>query len=404
MHLTTSRFAGFWPFVALCLSSFLLGVANAPFISLLPVYVDTDLDRVPLFAGSLRSVSLVIGGVLAVVAGRLCDVIGIKGTLLIGIVGTTVAGLVFNTGDVLTLLVLVAVVGAGSGFQSTAGQSYLIESAPGARLGVCTALFFLSGTGGNAVGLLTAGVLVDSWTFGAIGWGMVVAMATVTLGAVFLLPSVGRRPRRAAGDSVELWRDYRPLLAEANVHLFLGMRGLTTIFWGLTSLLLPVLVSRAADDVSAAAYFLALSVSVAACCQLAIGHLADRFGRRWPLLASYLGVLISGTGLALSVESLTGLVLFGTTLTAAAWSASTLMPGLIRQVAGAGHTNRLVGLGHMVWSGAMVAGSLLGGYLQTVVDGKTGLHPGAPFVAGTALAAGGSLCAWRLFARIDGET
>ena len=54
------------------------------------------------------------------------------------------------------LLLLVAVVGAGSGFQSTAGQSYLLDSAPGHRMGVCTALFFLSGSGGSSAGLLTA--------------------------------------------------------------------------------------------------------------------------------------------------------------------------------------------------------------------------------------------------------
>ena len=48
----------------------------------------------------------------------------------------------------------------------------------------------------------------------------------------------------------------------------------------------------------------------------------------------------------------------------------------------------------------MVAGSMLGGLLQTLVDERTGMHPGAPFAAGTALAAGGSICAWRLFNRM----
>ena len=396
-----SRFADFWPFLALCLVSFLTGFANAPFNALLPVYVDMELERVPLFAGSLRSVNLILGGVLAVIAGRLCDVIGIKNTLLIGIAGTAIAGLVFNTHDVWFLLLVVAIVGAGSGFQSTAGQSYLLEAAPGKRVGLCTALFFLSGTGGNSVGLLVAGLLKKTSTFNVIGLAMVGGLLGSLLLATVFLPGIGQPQRREVREPMKLWQKYRPLLLQTNVHLFIGMRGLTTAFWGLSNLLLPLLVARAADDVSAAAYFLALSLSVAACCQLTIGHLGDRYGRRWPLLASYGGVLLSGVGLAMSVESLAGLFVFGTILTAAAWSASTLVPGLIHQFAGPEETNRLIGLGHMVWSSAMVAGSLLGGFLQTVVDSKTGLSSGAPFAAGTALAAGGSVCAWGLLRRLE---
>ena len=66
------------------------------------------------------------------------------------------------------------------------------------------------------------------------------------------------------------------------------------------------------------------------------------------------------------------------------------MPGLIREVAPGALTTRLLGLGHTTWSTAMVAGSKLGGLLQTLVDERTGMHPSAPFAAGTALAAGGS--------------
>ena len=398
--MTNARATDLWPFAALCLVSFLSGFANAPFNALLPVYVDAELERVPLFAGSLRSVNLVIGGLLAMIAGRLCDLIGIRSALLIGLALGAVAGLVFNTADVWFLLLLVAVVGAGSGFQSTAGQSYLLDSAPSHRMGVCTALFFLSGSGGSSAGLLTAGLLEDYWSFADIGLAMVGAMAVVLLFTILLLPA-GRRPQpHRDREPMQLWQAYRPLFTQAPVRLFIAMRLLTTAFWGLANLLLPVLIARAADDVSTAAYFLALSLSVAAVCQLTVGHLGDRYGRRWPLLGSYAVVLLSGAGLALSVESLPGLFVYGTTLTAAAWSASTLVPGLIREVAPGDLTNRLLGLGHTTWSTAMVAGSMLGGLLQTLVDERTGMHPGAPFAAGTALAAGGSICAWRLFNRM----
>ena len=52
-------------FLALLFVSFLISFLNAPRYALLPVYVEADLARSPLFAAGLRSTFLILGGVIA---------------------------------------------------------------------------------------------------------------------------------------------------------------------------------------------------------------------------------------------------------------------------------------------------------------------------------------------------
>ena len=389
-------------FLILCLISFLSGFATSPFNALFPVYVDTDLERVPLFTGSLRSLMLILGGIFAVIGGRLCDLLGLKTTLLLGLGGTVLTGLVFCSANPWILVLLIFFIGGAAGPLSTAGQSYLIGSVHIERLGLGSALYFLSMTSGNALGGLLTGLLKEQWSFPEIGTAMTAAMVGVFFLALFLMPAgTAPMPPTAKRPPLALWAAYKPLLLQRNVHLLIGMRYMITSFWGMATLLLPLLVSRVGDSISMAAYFAAVSLSVAAGCQLLAGFLGDRYGRFWPLMISAGGVVLSGFCLGMWWDSLTGLFVFGTALTGTAWAVSTLVPGLINAVATSEEKNRLVGLGHTIWSSAMVSGSILGGLLQTLVDEGRGLHPGTPFFIGTALATGGSVCAGWLCNRLD---
>jgi len=191
-----------------------------------------------------------------------------------------------------------------------------------------------------------------------------------------------------------LWRSYRPLLARRDVLLLLGLRLSITSFWGMATLALPLLVYRASQSAATAAYYGAVSLAVAAAGQLLTGLLRDRYGRTGPLIISSLGIVASAACLALYTDSVAGLFVFGTSLTATAWAVSTLVPALIAEVADADEKNLLVGLGHMVWSGAMVTGSIMGGILIEV-----GAH--VPFALGVIHASVGTLCTWRLCVRLD---
>ena len=371
--------------------------ATAPYQSLLPVYVEADLARQPLFTAYLRSLALALSGVFAILGGRLADLLGLKIIVLLGIAGGLLTGLVFHSSQVAILTTLVLIIGAAHGPWSTAGQGYLILLAGPSRLGLGGALYFLSGTAGNSIGSLCTGFVKDTWSFPLLGSVMSAIMAGLFLIGLLLLPAT---PSSTASDvprqRLALWASYRPLLARRNVHLLIALRFAITSFWGMATLVLPLLIFRVSGSVSTAAFYGAVSLASAAVCQLLTGLIRDRWGRTVPLIGSALGIMASAACLTYSTESVRGLFLFGTTLTATAWAVSTLVPALIDEVAGVEEKNRLVGLGHMVWSSAMVTGSLAGGILV-----EMGTH--LPFVVGTFNTAVGTACIWWLCVRLDGS-
>ena len=381
-------------FLALCLIYLLDSFLSAPFQALFPVYIEADLARPPWFTGYLRGLMLLLGGIFAVVAGRLCDRFGRKPTLMIGLVGSALTGLVFRTADPWGLSCLVLAMGAANGPWSTAGQSILIAAVTPARLGLGSALYFLSNTLGNALGSLCTGLIKTAYSFAQIGAAMSIGMVAVIALALVLLPNDAPAPTAAQTARLNTWAAYRPLLGRGNVHLLLSLRLTITTFWGMATLALPLLIYRVGQSEALPAYFAAASLVAAACCQLGVGYLNDRLGRTAPLIGSASGVFLSALGLCFLHDSLVGLFACGTALTATAWAVSTLIPRLINDIAVAEEKNRLVGLGHLAWSGSMVVGSLIGGYLIEV-------NAALPFYVGAALSALGALGALGLCRRLD---
>lgn len=381
-------------FLALCLIYLLDSFLSAPFQALFPVYIEADLARPPWFTGYLRGLMLLLGGIFAVVAGRLCDRFGRKPTLMIGLVGSVLTGLVFRTADPWGLSCLVLAMGAASGPWSTAGQSILIAAVTPARLGLGSALYFLSNTLGSALGNLCTGLVKTAYSFAQIGAAMSIGMVAVIALALVLLPNDAPAPTAAQTARLNTWAAYRPLLGRGNVHLLLSLRLTITTFWGMATLALPLLIYRVGQSEALPAYFAAASLVAAACCQLCVGYLNDRLGRTTPLIGSAAGVFLSALGLCFLHDSLVGLFACGTALTATAWAVSTLIPRLINDIAAAEEKNRLVGLGHLAWSGSMVVGSLIGGYLIEI-------NAALPFYVGAALSALGALGALGLCRRLD---
>ena len=382
-------------FLVLCIVHFLSSFTTSPVASLFPVYVEADLSRSPQFTGGLLALLCLFGGVFAVIAGSLCDVLGRKAVLLVGLAGSMLAGMAFRVADPLMLASLLLVVGAGFGSWATASQSYLITSVDTRRLGLGGAIFFLSKTAGDSLGNLAAGIFKESWTFAQLGLAMIAAASVVFVLALVLLPD----GKRSASHQVDrprlaLWSAYRPLLTSRGVRLLVSLRYMVTTFWGMAALLMPLLLYRVSGSESMAAYYAFVSLAVAGVCQLLTGVLCDRFGRLWPLLVAAGGIVVSAVCVAMFWQSLACLFAFGTALTATAWGVSTLIPKLINDVAAADQKSRLVGLCHMTWSAAMVTGSLLGGLLVEI-------DPSVPFFTGAALCTAGALCAWRLCIHLD---
>jgi MFS family permease len=100
--------------------------------------------------------------------------------------------------------------------------------------------------------------------------------------------------------------------------------------------------------------------------QLAAGRVADRYGVRLPTQIAFCTILLAIAGTILTVQSIWGLYIFGTLGIGGAWALSTLLPGMVTSAAEPEVHGRVFGGLHMVWTIAMMLGTLLGGTLLEI--------------------------------------
>jgi MFS family permease len=364
-------------------------MAGGPLQALFPIYVESDLKQSTFVAAELRTALVLLGGLFAIPGGALCDRLGRRRTFLIGLTGAVAAGGIFLARDTGLLLLLCGYVGLMSGFQTTGGQSYMMAAVPRERLGMASALYFQSGTLGIALGSRLGGPMADAQGFAALGQTMIALAALVLLGAAFLLPDAAPVTGRRSFALGPLLAAYARLLRLPRVRLLLLLRYLPTCYWGAATLILPLLIFRLTGTKSSAALYAAVSLLVAAVCQVLTGRWCDRAGLHRPVRVAAAGVAISAALTALFATSLVGLYVFGIAGAAAAWSLSTTMPGIIHDVAPEGEQGTVVGAAHLAWSAGMLSGSLGAGAL---VDWR----PGAPFAVTALLCGAACVVAARL--------
>jgi MFS family permease len=347
--------------VGLLVVWFANGLIWGPLTTQLPVYVDAVLHQPPILTATVQTVQMACGAAAAILGGMLADLVGIKRTLILGFGVAVAAALQFFATAPALLLLLAVLAGAAYGWQSVASQAYLLAALRGRGLGIGAAAFFLGNTFASSLGNWGAGRALDGFGFGPVMAVFLVAICLLTLGAALLLPPVAR-PRRAEPIGGVL-AGYLRMLSRRDVQLLAGVRYLTTCYWGAVTLLLPLLMFRLTGSKAAAGTYAAVSLAVAAASTIVTGRLSDRIGRRGPALALTLLIAADAFCLARFSNGVTGLFVFGVIGAAAAWSLSTLVPGLIDEVAGTDEKGRAVGLMHAVWSLAMLSGSLIGGAL-----------------------------------------
>jgi MFS family permease len=156
------------------------------------------------------------------------------------------------------------------------------------------------------------------------------------------------------------------------------------------TLTLPLLIYRLTESNAAVSTFSAVTLAIAAVCQIATGRLCDQIGRWRPIFVAATLETLSALGLALYADSITGIYVFGILAAASAWSLSTTMPGLLQLVARPGEQGRLVGLAHFAWSAGMLTGNLGAGHL---ID----INPAWPFAISVGLMLGALLCGVGLY-------
>jgi MFS family permease len=313
---------------------------------------------------------LVVGGVFALLGGAVADGVGQRRALLLGLAGLPLAALVFLADQPWLMAALVGLRGATEGLQVAGSQSYLVAGAPAGQIGLASALFFLGSTLGSSIGNLAGGWVVERLGFQWLALWTIAAGVLVTIAAGRLLGEPGpTRSRRGVRSGL---RGYTALVRRRDVMLLACVRFLPTVYWGVMTLLMPLLLYRLSQQVIVVSAYSAVSLLLAAGSQVLTGRTIDRVSRTLPPIILSALIPVCAALAALASGSLPALFAVGILGTCVAWSISITLPPLAREVSESNEEGRVLGFLHLLWSGAMLSGTLLGG---AVVE----IDPALPF-------------------------
>jgi len=223
-----------------------------------------------------------------------------------------------------------------------------------------------------------AGLILDSQGFGLFGVATLILSLATALGTMVFLPRLRRGRSEETLSWKRLFSTYSDIVRRPTVAALALLRFLPTCYWGMATVLIPLLINRLTGTKTAVALYAVLSQVMASLAQLMTGRAADRWGPRIPTLTA-LGVLVASTaGLAGFSAHLWSFYTFGVLAACAAWSLSSLMPRLVIEVTAPDERGRVLGVVHTFWNVGMVVGSLAGGMLVE-------LAVGLPFFASAVL-------------------
>ncbi len=385
---------GTGPSLALFLLQFLAGAWILSQMSFFPIYLEERLRYAPVAIAGVVAIGQASGMLAALLGGGLTDALGSKRVLALGLLGSVVASLVFQTSVPLLVAVLWGLAGTAGSLQTLGGSSYLTRMVDPRRLGVFSALYALSLTLGGALGSPVAGRILDTAGFhlyGLCGLGLLLVTALL---AVTLLPGQktdgqGKDARQALGSMLGMAR--RPV-----VRLLVALRFLPTIYYGMSVILIPLMINHLAGSKTTVAIYSTAGLIVASAAQLLAGRAADRFGHRWPTLIGYTALIVAALGLAATAGQLWGIFFFGILGLAVAWALAALLFCLVSDGVPRAEHGRAFGLLHATWSVAMMSGSMLGGTLTRVAVGL-------PFLIAGLLNIGSVAVALAFFAHLRGK-
>jgi MFS family permease len=227
-------------------------------------------------------------------------------------------------------------------------------------------------TFGGAIGNPLAAVIIERYRLTAFSWTLISLSVGIILVVILLMTQM----LNSAADPVPLrsfWTGILSTARQTNVQLLVGLRCLPTIFYGMITVLIPLLINSLSGSKGMVAAYGSTSLIVASAAQILAGRTADRWGARLPTLVAYGAIILSGLGLAVNAGNVWGLFLFGILGIAAAWSLSTLMYVWVNDSIPTVEHPSTFGLLHAVWSLSMITGAVLGGWFSASL-------PGLPFL------------------------
>ncbi len=344
--------------MGLLLVQLLSGILLTPLGSFMSIY----LNEVLLYPISLVAIVVALGqgvGMLAsLLGGVLADSLGSKWVLLLGVALVGGSSLLYLFPVSALVVFLWALGSTGMSLSALGGQSYLTLAAKATNLGVFSALYNWGYTIGGAVGAPLAALVLGQNNFFLLGISLFALGLITSIFACFLPKLNNSLSTKKKSFSL----GYFSLLKQRSVLLLALLRFLPTCYYGLMTLL-PLIIKQQSQSNTLVALYIASSSVFASITQLLAGWAADRWGPRLPTVVSFCTILSAIMGTILTWQSVWGLYFFGALGVAAAWALSTLLPSMVDLAVQPNAHGRVFGMLHLLWTAAMIIGTLLGGSL-----------------------------------------
>ncbi len=338
------------------------GIMLMPARNFISIYLNEVIEYPVRQVAQVMAWGQVVGMAASLVGGSLSDRWGHKWMLVLGLGGIAVSSLLYVFRAPWIVAVLWSLGSAGLGFSTLSSQGYLTLAAGAGALGVFSALYNWGYTIGAAVSNPLAAIVLGEDNFAALGL-VLAGFGVLTTLTASLLPHL--RPQAREKGITPAPSGYGVLLRRPRIFLLGLLRFLPTCYYGITTLL-PLLIKQQGGSNAAVAWYAALSSVFASLTQLLAGRVADRKGVRLPTQIAFGVILIAIVGTILTAHSVWGLYIFGALGIGAAWALSTLLPGMVTVAAEPEVHGRVFGMLHLLWTGAMILGTLLGGTLLEI--------------------------------------
>lgn len=347
------------PLYGLLLVQLFMGIMLAPRNNFFGIYLNEVINFPLREVAQVLALGQIVGMIASLVGGSLGDRWGHKWILCLGMIALAISNLLYNI-ELPWLVILMWGLGiVGMGFTTVGGQGYLTMAASTGILGLASALYNWGYTAGGAVGTPLSTLILGENNYFLLGLVLAGFTLLPTLIAAYLpqlRPATQREVNRSLGYGMFLRR---------RIFILGLLRFLPTCYYGITTLF-PLLIKQQSDSNAAVAWFVTVSSIFASLTQLVAGRVADRYGVRLPTQVAFCTILLAIAGTILSVQSIWGLYIFGTLGIGGAWALSTLLPGMVTGAAEPEIRGRVFGGLHMVWTIAMMLGTLLGGTLLEI--------------------------------------
>ena len=350
-----------WQLIAPLLAvQVLVGAAGMPARSFFPIYLEERFLLATVAVSILVAARQVAGMISAVIGGSLADTLGPKLTLIIGLTGYVAAGATFLVRPLWLITLLWCMSGLAMSLHTLGGMSYLIASTEPNQRGTFSALYSWGVPLGSALISPGLGIVLDRRGYTAFGLILI-----GTLGFAFIVAAMFlKRPKSAArsiGSSlVQTLQGYSTIIRRPLVGLLGTLRFLPTCYYGMSSVLIPLLIYRLAGNKTSVAIYSAASQISAALVQILVGRAADRWGRKWPQVGTMAVMVGSAFGLAALSQHVWSFYVFGVLGNCAAWSLSALLPCLVADTTPENESGRVLGTLHVLWNAGMIVGPLIG--------------------------------------------